>query len=63
MRGKAEGHSKGSTRIEVLQLPFTSDDGPHGQLTDSNGRFLAVHKEFLDPPTILTGIRVRVVGK
>ena len=51
------------TRIEVLQLPLTSDDEPRGRLTDSNGRFLAFHKEFLDPATIPAGSRVTVVGE
>ncbi len=54
---------QGGTRIEVLQLPLASDDEPHGRLTDSNGRFLAFHKEFLDPATIPTGTRVTVVGE
>jgi outer membrane lipoprotein len=51
------------TQIEVLQLPLTSDDEPQGRLTDSHGRFLAFHKEFLDPATIPTGTRVTVVGE
>lgn len=54
---------QGGTRIEVLQLPLASDDEPHGPLTDSNGRFLALYKEFLDPATIPTGTRVTVVGE
>lgn len=54
---------QGGTRVEVLQLPLTSDDEPYGRLTDSNGRFLAFHKEFLDPATIPIGTRVTVVGE
>ncbi len=54
---------EGDMRIAVLQLPLASDDEPHGRLTDSNGRFLALHKEFLDPATIPTGTRVTVVGE
>jgi outer membrane lipoprotein len=51
------------TRIEVLQLPLANDDEPQGRLTDSHGRFLAFHKEFLDPATIPAGTRVTVVGE
>ena len=51
------------TQIEVLQLPLASDYEPQGRLTDSHGRFLAFHKEFLDPATIPTGTRVTVVGE
>ena len=51
------------TRIEVLQLPLASDYEPHGPLTKSGGRFLALHKAFLDPATIPTGTRVTVVGE
>lgn len=51
------------TRIEVLQLPLGSNDEPGGRLTDSHGRFLAFHKEFLDPATIPAGTRVTVVGE
>jgi len=51
------------TRIEILQLPLASDQEPQGRLIDSHGRFLAFHKEFLDPATIPTGTRVTVVGE
>jgi outer membrane lipoprotein len=51
------------TRIEILQLPLGSDSEPLGRLTDSNGRFLAFHKEFLDPATIPIGTRATVVGE
>jgi len=51
------------TRIEILQLPLDSDDEPVGQLTESKGRFLARHKEFLDPATIPFGTRMTVVGE
>ena len=55
---KADG-----TRIEVLQLPLYGDYEPQGRLTESGGRFLAFHKEFLDPATIPVGTRVTVVGE
>lgn len=51
------------TRIEILQMPLESDYEPLGQLTESGGRFLAVHREFLDPATIPIGTRVTVVGE
>jgi outer membrane lipoprotein len=51
------------TRIEILQLPLDGDDEPVGQLTESKGRFLAQHKEFLDPATIPFGTHVTVVGE
>ena len=51
------------TRIEILQLPLESDDEPRSRLTESKGRFLARHKEFLDPATIPFGTRVTVVGE
>jgi outer membrane lipoprotein len=54
---------EGGTRIEILQLPLSSHDEPHGPLTKSGGRYLALHKAFLDPATIPTGTRVTVVGE
>ncbi|MDH4237507.1 MAG: Slp family lipoprotein [Nitrospira sp.] len=51
------------TRIEVLQLPLYGDYEPQGRLMESGGRFLAFHKEFLDPATIPVGTRVTVVGE
>lgn len=52
--------SQDGTRIEVIQLPLANDDEPQGRLVDSQGRFLAFHKEFLDPATIPTGTRITV---
>ena len=51
------------TRIEILELPLGDDYEPRGRLTDSRGRFLAFHKEFLDPATIPMGTRMTVVGE
>jgi outer membrane lipoprotein len=51
------------TRIEILELPLGEDYEPKGRLTESRGRFLAFHKEFLDPATIPTGTRMTVVGE
>ncbi len=54
---------QGGTRIEVLQLPLAGDYEPQPRPADSHGRFLAFHKEFLDPATIPNGTRVTVVGE
>lgn len=51
------------TRIEILELTLDEDYEPTGRLIDSQGRFLAFHKEFLDPVTIPMGTRVTVVGE
>ncbi|MGH7255153.1 MAG: Slp family lipoprotein, partial [Nitrospirales bacterium] len=51
------------TRLEVLQLPRTDEGEPTADRTRSQGRFLALHKEFLDPATIPAGTRVTVVGE
>jgi outer membrane lipoprotein len=54
---------KEGTRIEVLQLPLDRDDEPVGYLTDSQGRFMVLQKEFVDPATIPIGTRLTVVGE
>ncbi|MBI4003213.1 MAG: Slp family lipoprotein [Nitrospira defluvii] len=54
---------KDATRIEVLQLPLDSSLAPVGRPTDSHGRFLVFHKEFLDPAALPPGTRVTVVGE
>ncbi|HJR77634.1 MAG TPA: Slp family lipoprotein [Nitrospiraceae bacterium] len=54
---------KDGTRIEVLQLPLSSSQVPVADLTQSQGRFLAIQKEFLDPATIPHGTRVTVTGE
>jgi outer membrane lipoprotein len=54
---------KDSTRIEVLQLPLDYALEPTGRLTESKGRFLAFHREFLDPATLPPGTRLTVVGE
>jgi outer membrane lipoprotein len=51
------------TRIEILQLPLDSEYEPLDRLTNSSGRFLAFHKEFIDPATIPAGTRITVVGE
>mgnify|MGYP003337179058 CR=1 FL=1 len=54
---------KDSTRIEILQLPLTSSLYPITDLTQSQGRFVAMHREFLDPATIPEGTFVTVTGE
>jgi outer membrane lipoprotein len=51
------------TEIEVLELPLASGVVPVADRTRSEGRFLAVKKEFLDPATIRIGAPVTVIGQ
>lgn len=52
-----------STRIEVLQIPLDSSLEPAKDRTTSQGRFLAMQKEFLDPATVPVGTLVTVIGE
>jgi outer membrane lipoprotein len=54
---------KEGTRIEILQLPLDSSGYPGTNLTQSQGRFIAMHKDFLDPATLPYGTRVTVTGE
>jgi outer membrane lipoprotein len=51
------------TRIEVLQLPLDSSLRPIEDRTTSQGRFLAIKKEFLDPATVPVGTPVTIIGE
>lgn len=53
---------KDGTRIEILQLPLDRSGSPGFDLTQSQGRFVAMHKDFLDPATLPYGTRVTVTG-
>ena len=53
---------KEGTRIEILQLPLDRSTQPGYDLTQSQGRFVAMHREFLDPATIPHGTTVTVTG-
>lgn len=53
---------KEGTRIEILQLPLTSSLQPTPDLTKSEGRFVAMQREFLDPATIPPGTFLTVTG-
>jgi outer membrane lipoprotein len=53
---------KDGTQMEILQLPL--DDGqPVPERGDSQGRFLAIQREFLDPATIGDQTYVTIVGE
>lgn len=54
---------KEGTRIEVLQLPLNSSLQPTMELNKSQGRFVALQREFLDPATIPPGTFVTVTGE
>jgi outer membrane lipoprotein len=51
------------TEIEVLELPFAGGVVPIADRTRSEGRLLAVQKEFLDPATIRVGAPITVIGQ
>ncbi|MCP9451566.1 MAG: Slp family lipoprotein [Nitrospira sp.] len=51
------------TRLEILQLPLDSSLKPTHDLSKSQGRFLAIKKEFLDPATIPAGTFVTITGE
>ena len=53
---------KEGTRIEILQLPLDRSGYPGTDLMQSQGRFVALHKDFLDPATLPYGTRVTVTG-
>jgi len=53
---------KEGTRIEILQLPLDRSGYPAYELIQSQGRFVAMHRDFLDPATLPRGTRVTVTG-
>ncbi|MEO5865174.1 MAG: Slp family lipoprotein [Nitrospiraceae bacterium] len=52
-----------STQIELLQLPLEDGEEPSLDRQQSQGRFLALQQEFLDPATMVQGTRVTMVGE
>ncbi len=54
---------KTSTELIILQLPLWESEEPSDELTQSQGRFIALQEEFLDPATIPAGTRVTLVGE
>ena len=54
---------KDGTRIEILQLPLDRSTRPGYDLTQSQGRFIALQREFLDPATLPPETRITVTGE
>lgn len=54
---------KDGTQIELLQLPLDEDERPILDRQQSQGRFLAIQQEFLDPATIVEGSKMTIVGE
>ena len=54
---------KEGTQVELLQLPLNKDQVPTTDLTQSQGRVLVLHQEFLDPVTLTPGMLVTFVGE
>jgi outer membrane lipoprotein len=54
---------KDGTKIEILQLPLDQSTRPGYDLTKSQGRFIAIYREFLDPATVPHGTRITVTGE
>ena len=54
---------KEGTQVELLQLPLNVDQEPTTDLTQSQGRVLALHQAFLDPATLTPGMLVTFVGE
>ena len=50
------------TRLTILQLPLGATKRPTSDRTQTQGRFMAIQKEFLDPATVPPGSRVTLVG-
>jgi outer membrane lipoprotein len=49
------------TQIEILQLPLDDAQEPMSNRAESQGRFLALQQEFVDPATLAEGTRVTIV--
>lgn len=54
---------KDGTQIELLQLPLDQRERPLLDRQQSQGRFLAIQQEFLDPATLVEGTKMTVVGE
>lgn len=54
---------KDGTQIELLQLPLDKDERPILNRQRSQGRFLAIQQDFLDPATIVAGTMMTIVGE
>jgi len=54
---------KDGTRIEILQIPLGRWRQPLADRTTSEGRFVAMHKDALDPATLPPGTLLTLVGE
>ena len=50
------------TQLEILQLPVSQEDPPAERRSASQGRFLAMSRQVIDPATLPAGTRVTVIG-
>lgn len=51
------------TEVMVLQIPLDNDSVPQWNRTESQGRFIATQKTFLDPATLPQGTRLTIIGE
>ena len=58
----ASKRTKERTEIEILELPARSDGPAATDRLRSEGRFLAVREEFLDPASVPAGTPVTIIG-
>ena len=58
----ASKRTKVETELEVLELPTKSDGPSMKERHRSQGRFLAVREEFLDPASVPPGTPITVIG-
>jgi outer membrane lipoprotein len=54
---------KAGTQIELLQLPLDTRERPILNRQQSQGRYLAIQQEFLDPATMVEGSAMTIVGE
>ncbi|MGZ8375333.1 MAG: Slp family lipoprotein [Nitrospira sp.] len=54
---------KEGTQIELLQLPLDKGERPIHDRQQSQGRFLVIQQEFLDPATVVEGTKMTIVGE
>lgn len=50
------------TEVEVLQLPTAKEGGVTEERLQSQGRFLAVREQFLDPASVPAGTPITIIG-
>jgi outer membrane lipoprotein len=58
----ASKRTKEQTEIEILELPTRSDGPSTTDRLQSEGRFLAIREEFLDPARVPAGTPVTIIG-